>query len=589
MVNVYVFRADATTPEGWTEIAAGYRNRLILSGGTMLETGGADTHNHTVSISSVSSVSDYNFAMWYDSSQHHVNQYGGSHTHSATSSGSNPDNSLPSYKNFRVVYRSTTGWNGTLPAGSIVFRENVPDGYSRVDAGQSYFIRTASATGGTGGADTHSHWVYSALAAFSVTSVKCRSNYSTGQYATPCTHTHASAGAAASSDTFNYKYWGCGLVSADGNTIVRADSYLLFDDTPDTNYWEVVSADGCYLKALGTYTPATGGTNTIRSHTHSFSFNSQSSSSPQNTGYASSYPSFYASHTHTITGSLNSANCQPSYVRLIVARAKIDFVTTLTVTYDFDTLVKKLDIESSFDSDFLLKSIDLPSSIDVDLALKRFDIDAAWSMSVNLIPAGYDLEYVVDLLLKRFGIDVSAAFDLLQKKEGSWSFEEDVLLKKLDLDASLNQDVFVQGIFDEEYSIGQFLKKTFSATSQMDFYAKGETNAAYRMNLSTIKALRLSYLVEFLMFGPAEITVRADVILSGKPTKHWPHRRYPTPVDVPVGVREVHGESFDPDYHRQARTYPNVEPSPSEPVIHSERFDHQPLERKNRQTKITYR
>ncbi len=501
MVNVYVFRSDGTTPSGWSEIATGYRERLPLLGGTPLTTGGTDSHSHALTGTSVSSVCDSATFGWTSTANDIWLNQGSQlcHTHTVSTSSVGLESNLPPYKNFRLVYRSVDGWDGTLPAGSIVFREAVPaSNYSRVDSGQTYFIRISATAGGTGGADNHNHLCSVTLANANAPAARLIWNSSPLVSAIKSTHGHNSNSASSSSTDFNYKYWGGGLISATSDTKVVQDSYLLFDGTPDSGQWEVVSADGCYLKALGTYTVSTGGVNTTLTHGHTLSMASSSANNCNNTK-SSIYRSIACSHTHTITSTLDNQTIQPSYVRFILARAKVDFVTTLTVTYDFDTLVKKLDIDISADADLLVKRIDLPASTDAHLLLKRLNIDAAWSMSAKLIPGGYDLGYDTDVLLKKFGIGISAAFDLLQQKQAILSsFDEDMLLKKLGLSAPFDQDLLIRNTIDKAYSIDQLLKTVFDATVGLDMRARVDIVATYLMDLVGKKAITIGYAADML-------------------------------------------------------------------------------------------
>lgn len=692
MVNVYVFRMDGTTPSGWYEVVAGYQNRLILLGGTILETGGNDWHNYhgTSGVSIVSggssSVSIQNsspgtsFSAW------------SAHSHGIASCSVSNETHLPPYKNYRLVYRDITGWNGKVPSGTILLAVSGFTGWTELGNDESHFVRIASSAGGMGGQASHGHSGSGQTAAYSAT------NHTQGyaqaspnvQGARP-DHYHTfsySAGAV----NHDYNYFSTGLISANGdNTAIRAGMYAFFDGDPGAR-WSRTGFDHRFFKKASSLTGsvAWGGSFTVMGHTHGINTSTDGTTicwtwRPYN------YWGCMACHTHTLNGSLDYLEVVPSYIRLDIYQCVSDFVDTLTVTYSFDALVKKLNIDVSATSDLVIKKLNIPASTDTDLLLKRIS-NVPWSMSTSLRPGGYDLECDVDVLLKRLGIEISAAFDLLQQKRsipslfsedmilkkvglsvlldqdlllrGSLditylidhilkkildatadfdvlfredvvatylmdlvekkaitigyaadllqkkfdigisaafdllvqkrslihSFDVDMLLKKLGLSVSSAQDLLIRDTFDKEYSIDHHLKNSPELTYVMDLNALGDVVALYQMDFKAGKSIKLAYLVEAIFFGPADVVLRADVILSNRPTHHRCLRHYPTPIEVPVGTEEVHGESSNPDYgSRQTRTYPEVEPEPPEPIVHPEHFDPPPLERRNRQVRSTYR
>ncbi len=323
MVNVYVFRNDATTPDGWTEIAAEKRDRLILGGGTPLSTGGADAHGHSminISVSSVSTSAIYVFS----STGGGVVYSAESHNHLPSSNSVDNSNNLPPYKNYRLVYRSMVDWNGKIPAGSIMFREELPANFTRIDSGSSYFIRISGTAGGTGGNTGHDHTCYVALDTYTAATQRVPQTSAPTVSGVKYTHGHNSAGGTSSSVNFDYKFWSCGLISADSEQTVKANSYLLFDDTPDGAQWVTVDISGRYLAISSTNSVATGGSNTTLLHTHSLSMDSNTANNCQNIRSSTSSSTYYCSHVHTITATLGEQNIQPPYVNLILARARID-------------------------------------------------------------------------------------------------------------------------------------------------------------------------------------------------------------------------------------------------------------------------
>ncbi len=321
MVNVYVFRSDSSTPSGWSEIGSGYRDRLCLCNGA-LETGGADNHNHGISGWGCTG-SDNNRT---DAGGINTQIAAASHTHVQ---GAAPiigtASHLPPYKNFRLVYRSTIGWNGLVPSGAIVFRENVPTfGGSRTESGSSSFIRISGTAGGTGGSSSpHNHSVSGTTGPNSQSMSK-----SIGTPDDVCwgklSHTHDYSGTSENASAPDYYYWACGLIQASANTFIQANSYLLFDGTPDSKWEVTTAANNHYLRISSTNSIITGGSYLAYNHTHTFSFYSYMNAWDyivDGSGNASD-----GRHGHTISFTLaGDANLYPSFVKLTLARALYNF------------------------------------------------------------------------------------------------------------------------------------------------------------------------------------------------------------------------------------------------------------------------
>jgi hypothetical protein len=324
MVNVFVFTDSATTSAGWLEVAAGYRERMVLGGGTALETGGADVHTHSGNVSVNSANTDVKPEGYYAGPTVAMYNSATSHTHSGSVYRvDNCTTHLPPYKTFRMLYRSTTGWTGDLPSSAIAFCESVPATFARFDSGSSYYIRISATAGSTGGATTHYHYCEVSFG-----------NWSSGSNTQPAgtdfgvvypTHAHYAVGINSGAATHDYAYWACGLVKSSTATRVKKDCILLFDGDPGAG-WSSVTATNRFLRVSATNSITTGGTYLTHSHTHSLSGNSGTANSCY-TARSTTYNLYGWScgHTHSFSGSLNSGDALPTYVRLLLYRATKNF------------------------------------------------------------------------------------------------------------------------------------------------------------------------------------------------------------------------------------------------------------------------
>jgi hypothetical protein len=315
MVNVYGFWDSASSPpSGFFEIAAGYQNRLILLGGTMLETGGSDTHNnHSFANGSVGNSGSSGVADYYSYEGFWLQVYS-SHTHTFANPTQSAASHLPPYKNFRLIYRSIAGWSFSVPAGIICFSETVPAGFARTESGGSGFLRIASAYGGTGGGG-HSHTGTGTTGNQPSNTGHAQWGETVQGYAILANHHHTWSYTSTTA-TPDYYYWSCGLIKASSDGLVPRDSYWLFDGDPGV-LWTKVSADGYYLKISSTNAIIAGGAYTSWNHGHTFSGSSDNNDQEQ--GYDAAVGNFnimLSRHTHVISFTLSNLTVTPSYVRL---------------------------------------------------------------------------------------------------------------------------------------------------------------------------------------------------------------------------------------------------------------------------------
>lgn len=428
MVNVYVF-SESSSLTNWTEIAAGYQNKLVLLGGTALETGGADTHTHTGSVSSVSSVSASNIGgsglyVLVDSS----------HTHSGSVNSVGNSSNLPYYRTIRLFYRSVTGWDGKVPAGAIIMRSLAPSNWSLYTCTE--FVMAAAGYGTTGGG-THLHAVSGALANYSGSG---RNSGVAHNSFTNKIHGHSFSGTISAS--YDYYYAAIQFIKADQEGFVPLSSYLLFDGDPGPKWAAVTAYDGRYLR-FGTGDWSTGGSYISTAHTHTGSITSNGSNAC--TSYANgSYADYLCSHTHNVTVSLESGTAQPPYVRLLLYQLTTDFSSTLITAYDIDILIKTVNIDSTISTGLLIKKINVSSSINVDFLLRLLNLTETWNASTGLLRHNIDGTYIADTLIKRPNLDRPFYSDLLVQKDFPVTGSFDLFLKKLALSTSFSADLLTQ-------------------------------------------------------------------------------------------------------------------------------------------------
>ena len=313
MVNVYVFRTDTTTPSGWTDVSSTYSGRFLLGNGTALSTGGATQHTHALTGWSCSTYNmDRIRAYTYDS-------VAGNHNHAQGSYTISTVDHLPSYKDFRILRRDVSGWNNVIPSGSVVFSETIPQNWERLDNGSSYYLRISSTAGGTGGSPTHTHTISGTTGGPSATNGAYNWN---DDYGASSTHTHA-YNITTNTGSNEFYYWSCGLARATADTKIRKGFILLFDATPNSTDWTVLTgANDRYLRVSSSNSIATGGSNCT--HNHSASGNTGSCGTI-GLGKGSGVIGQCNNHVHAISATFDSQTPTLSYVRLIVAQAAHEY------------------------------------------------------------------------------------------------------------------------------------------------------------------------------------------------------------------------------------------------------------------------
>ena len=328
MVNVYIFYVDSSTPSGFTEIGETYQNRLIKLGGTALQTGGSSTHDHSGSVSSISTYSADSAHKGVSSGEEVLAS--ASHTHpSGTVNSVSGVSNYPAYTKIRMIYRNVSGWNGVVPAGGVICKEGSASGWS--DLGYTGFVNITNTYGTSVSQESHSHSVSASLNALSASGGLTSKSGSAYAYRL---HGHSSSSTTLSSDvTYDYYYAAIRFIKASTYArYVMKDGICLFDGNPGDHWTLVDSYNDRFLK-FGSGSWETGGSYSSYSHSHSGSATSGGS----NTNYqieisgGTGYYIFPASHTHTFNISLNSTDAEPPWFRLIPYKSDLDFASSLPV------------------------------------------------------------------------------------------------------------------------------------------------------------------------------------------------------------------------------------------------------------------
>ncbi len=163
--NMIVFWDDAgSIPDGWTCLSCGsgtFFERFVRGGDTYNETGGSETHGHSVD-ASVQNTEDTGVVEDRDG----ADIASASHSHDFTPTISEESN-LPEYRTLRVIqYTGGAGEPAEMPAGAIaIFDEAVPEGWTRYDVQDGQYIYGADSVGETGGSNTHIHSITGAIEA----------------------------------------------------------------------------------------------------------------------------------------------------------------------------------------------------------------------------------------------------------------------------------------------------------------------------------------------------------------------------------------------------------------------------------------
>ncbi len=303
---------DSTPPPGW-QIITDFAGRFPLGtntyGGTL---GGTSTHTHTISgtTTSGSTIPNCGGISWtiYPMDPH-------SHTFSATTG---PASHVPPYRTF-IFAKALSDYNA-LPRNAVVMSYYAPTRPEWTDITASMvnrFPRGDATPGLTGGSATHTHtyagrvdsnWSYSSDIA------DHGSTYHTPYRAM---HDHAFSGTTGSASNIppyrTVRFWKANTWPA---FIDSCRIIFMFDTLPSCPYFNLLSEFNGRIPRANTTTGTNGGGT---SHTHSFSFTTDTYYGPSVwTGGAVSNHLPHG-HSHTASGTTSSANHMPPYRTVVFA------------------------------------------------------------------------------------------------------------------------------------------------------------------------------------------------------------------------------------------------------------------------------
>lgn len=321
---------DADLPSGWTCISCSGQayDNYFLVGSTSFGTGGAKTataHTSTVTNSNASATRDGDNSGSAKSSS--------THTHSSLSATFNTPSNYPLYGRLMMIKYTGVTPISSLPDNVIaVFDSAPPSGWTTLTNWDDRIIIASDSADGTGGgSDTHTHSItWSTLAASSGTRTE---GSTTSNVTAASSHTHT-APANSNSDTQANVPQHASLIFAttDGTVTNFTNMIAMFDTTPNTSLWEILSGSGGvlendFIEASTSYNALAGGSST---HTHGnvtsgVSGTQSASATGQNAAGdgTTAAGSGGGNHTHTLTASsISSVNHLPPYKGVIFAKSK---------------------------------------------------------------------------------------------------------------------------------------------------------------------------------------------------------------------------------------------------------------------------
>ena len=302
-------------PDGWT-YSSSFQNRYILAHDSATSpptTGGDTNHIHTSSGTAV--AGDGGATIVRTGGTNSASQ---THTHAIIRSPTVGNSSnVPLNYSFKILY--IDAGTKTMPQNMIAFFESAPatgfSAYSLADG--RYLIGVASEIieSSAGGATNHTHSI----------------SDTTGNNSTflGCTTGTTNIASSTHNHPFNVTsangVWAPPgvkllLYRATSNITMPSGLIAMFDGDPPAD-WTLLSDGATYLHKL-LYADTTTGT-TGAAHSHSFS--AQTSGPSATLGAGGGFPSGNrgsSTHTHTISGTLVSADPLPAYVEMVLAKFK---------------------------------------------------------------------------------------------------------------------------------------------------------------------------------------------------------------------------------------------------------------------------
>ena len=148
-ITGFIFYDGFVDPDGWESDSALFNKFIKFKASSPGGTGGALTHQHSITLSTVANYAYVANAGLGSATQTHAN-----HTHSVTHTHSNQSNNL-SYYTLRPIHPTLE--TSKIPSGAIAFfiGSVVPGGWTQLSAMNDRYIKMMSFSGVTGGALTH--------------------------------------------------------------------------------------------------------------------------------------------------------------------------------------------------------------------------------------------------------------------------------------------------------------------------------------------------------------------------------------------------------------------------------------------------
>jgi hypothetical protein len=372
---------SGSVPAGWTDVSASgqdFYQRFPLGAASYGGKGGSEAnHTHTASFISMSSGSNTTRIRTSGSNRASV-----SHTHTVTSVTVGQASNLPAYRDLRVI-KYNNGIPSNIPAGIIaIFDTNdLPTNWTEISSSGGNFYDVyprGNFSSGTATVDNSKHTVNNTLS----NSTGTRSVTTTGGTTTSvaaAAHNHTGSGTTTSYDP---PYVSVVLARADVDTPLPCGTnglIAMFDDTPSTNSWDLLSATGGefnsrFIKGSDSY--GSKGGSLTHSHPNLTITTGTGTTAIGRTG-TSDYVSS-SNHTHDVTYSFSNTTVPfPPYINVIFAKAVHLISTHYVDSGAFDSMVLDTNLNSSH-WNALFWDMDNPSntniSIEVRASNNSFDI-----------------------------------------------------------------------------------------------------------------------------------------------------------------------------------------------------------------------
>lgn len=316
--NLILFWDGDSPPADWTcisdDVGEDFFERFPRGAASYGGLGGSTMHTHIVTLLSCSLPSE-SIGVEAKNSE----RSSGGHTHTLSSNLISTASNLPLYRDLKVI-RYNNGVPLLLPAGVIAIFDTVPPfGWTRYSAQDSYFVRGAAISGGSGGSNTHSHTVNVSLQA-STDYLKVLP--AQGDRVAEPTHTHSASGTTDLADS-RPPFITVILARANKDVPIPHGMIAMFDAIPQGS-WDVLSDAGGPLNSrFIVASPRYGLTGGSANHSHSnlaLVTDGPSESNKAKAGVEVLVAS--SAHTHNLTVSFSESDHLPPYCDVVFAQAR---------------------------------------------------------------------------------------------------------------------------------------------------------------------------------------------------------------------------------------------------------------------------